>query len=890
MGDSAANRPGRNMESGSPVRKDVRKREMSYHYAGKVHVRGLLRRVWRPRYLALGDDGYLRYHESIPPLFQQDLQHNNPYSMSISNSSSSHEIYSLHNTHRPKTILAILDGTRTIDPYSVVDRHVALPQGVYGFVFRGRPVELHTTDSGRTERGGIASGHNHDAEQGALILPPENPSNDAFSPGSQSSKHSTKAAVVNLVFPKGTERRRTAQKIAKQAVNPDVLSCFGRTPNSFEGGLLSHNSSSSSLMGYEQPLIEEESANNQWGIDSHESMGSYQRVDSSQVCGDLSDDQPPQMERMQTSAQPKSTVQVQVQAASIQSREYLCAVSTAEEAESWVVALRWAAEHRRRIRYERAAPGRNETTTTASVPRGIVAGSEHLEINSKVGGSSVDGINPVDSALGPMSESKAGCDSESGDGSANKDFGGDSKESLTSLLIEQEGWCKTVLEENAEPLFPEEIDEQSTPKEEVAPSDEAESPSRSHPTIVVTKVCTFRPPENVSLGFAAGDQRPNDAISLLPFRWALPGSDLLLQYEIQLLLLRNCKRSENIVRPESVEEHNICKTLPEILDLIRDLIEEFDAGKNGLDGGSPPGRRLLERRSTPKRPKPASAQARVEEYSEESMHLVDDDHSTVADEGSESGDEAFIPEPSALSSPLPTFPDNRGISCWSKPDHRIFRVRSSTYLQDRVKLPSDPAVFHCRGVDVWITDNAERNIARHPSVLGGELHKEDTFVVNFLLPFANLVAYFTIPPIEQMPANVAEVWTRFIRGEQEYRDGKLKLLPVVVDGPWIVKKAVGPGTAPAMIGRDLPLQYYFSEPTATKKGVYEVDVLVMASRIARGILNVVKGHTKSLTIAFAFIIEASEEAHLPETVLCAFQVHCLHLEDCPNLPDCYPDG
>ena len=72
--------------------------------------------------------------------------------------------------------------------------------------------------------------------------------------------------------------------------------------------------------------------------------------------------------------------------------------------------------------------------------------------------------------------------------------------------------------------------------------------------------------------------------------------------------------------------------------------------------------------------------------------------------------------------------------------------------------------------------------------------------------------------------------------------------------------------------------------------MYEVDVLVTASRIARGILNVVKGHTKSLTIAFAFIIEASEESQLPENVLCAFVCHQIHLEDCPHLPDCYPDG
>jgi hypothetical protein len=270
----------------------------------------------------------------------------------------------------------------------------------------------------------------------------------------------------------------------------------------------------------------------------------------------------------------------------------------------------------------------------------------------------------------------------------------------------------------------------------------------------------------------------------------------------------------------------------------------------------------------------------------------DDDHSTVDEErdSEEFDEDILIAEPTSLSSPLPMYPLNLGISCWSKPDHNIFLVRGPTYLADRMKIQSSPAIFECRGVDVWITDNAERHIARHPAVLGGYLDREDTFVMNFLLPFGNFVAYFTIPPLGDMPANIANVWTKFIRGNQQYRDGKLKLLPVVVDGPWIVKKAVGPGTSPAMLGKDLPLQYYFTDPTRHKKGVYEVDVLVTASRFARGILNVVKGHSKSLTIALGFIIEASEEVQLPETVLCACQVHSLHFEDCPNLPDSYPDG
>jgi len=1158
-------------------------------YAGKVHVRGLLRRVWRPRYLALGDDGYLRYHESIPPLFQQDPHHN----------AHSSNMYSIHHTHRPKTILAILDGARTIDPYCLVDRHVALPQGVYGFVFRGRPVELHTTtDSNNTERGVPAAINKSDAEQsGAVIVPPEGNSslvvhdhkNNESSTTSSHAKLATKAAVVNLVFPKGTTRRRTAQKIAKKALNPDVLCGFAR-PNNCGGGSSGSSSSSSLIVGYEQPPVEEESgnddyddeghSNNEWGRDSHEShdtLGSFQTVERSRVSRDLNDSAPhhqsQRKEKMQN-APTKSTIQVQVQSSSIQSREYLCAVSTAEEAESWVVALRWAAEHRRGIRYGNSTK-RNEGINSASFASATLPNTAHTSSRSMIGDAQI--INPGrDQAVEIISEnindnesheckstsnrSSSGTSLENsvGDHSTQKDSGGDSKASLTSLLIEQDGWCKTEKKKKAkdineeswvtsdtflnkappEPLPLSESNTNADADTQGLLSDESTaqvvSPSSpSHPkktpsipggggaTIVVTKASKFRLPQSTLELSDRKGHGTHKNIPWFPFHFPLPGDDLVLHYEIQLLLLRNCKpRNEISVRPESIEERTICKSMHDVLALVRDLMAEFDTGNHGnlseegvehdqstpqrkgrprptllpddtfhllediesnllacLDLGINTGASSLAagKPSSPMIPKGTiaefssamskalasvgiidsvmrklskdriicssrhfqeflclhsthrqssslsttskgraapttvseeadaeqvvrkwladidhpstmskvqlilaislrhklggpmlflmaiwstsrlasilwfmisgtniiisvpietyatlialsfffgnncglSSRTRNNEYlletqsrkghhipsptsvdkpkgdkfSEETMSVVDDDHSTVPEEeGSESDDDTFIMESSTLSSPLPLFPANHGTSCWSKPDHNIFMVRGATYLEDRTKTPSAPAVFQCRGVDVWITDNAERNISRHPSVLGGQLHKEDTFIVNFLLPFSNFVAYFTVPPIEEMPANIADVWCKFVKGDQQYRDRKLKLLPVVVDGPWIVKKAVGPGTSPAMVGRDLPLQYYFTEPTATKKGVYEVDVLVTASRIARGILNVVKGHTKSLSIAFAFIIEASEEAQLPETVLCAFQVHSLHLEDCPNLPDCYPDG
>jgi len=240
-----------------------------------------------------------------------------------------------------------------------------------------------------------------------------------------------------------------------------------------------------------------------------------------------------------------------------------------------------------------------------------------------------------------------------------------------------------------------------------------------------------------------------------------------------------------------------------------------------------------------------------------------------------------------LSSPIPQYPENDGCSCWSEPfNPAIFHVRGSTYLEDRIKVPSGRSPFKCRGVDLWLTDNPQRHIARHPSVLGSKLLEEDTFLVNFLLPFGNFVSYFSVPPLSDFPnKEVANVWSSFVAGDQQYRDARLKLLPVVIDGPWIVKAAVGNGKSPALLGKVIPLQYFFRQPKGTKKGIYEVDVIITASSIAKGILNVVKGHAQSLSIAFALIIEASQAEELPETVLCSFQIHALDLDDCPHLPE-----
>jgi len=155
------------------------------------------------------------------------------------------------------------------------------------------------------------------------------------------------------------------------------------------------------------------------------------------------------------------------------------------------------------------------------------------------------------------------------------------------------------------------------------------------------------------------------------------------------------------------------------------------------------------------------------------------------------------------------------------------------------------------------------DIASHPDVFGGKLSDRKSLVVNFMMPWGNLVSYFDMDGYEK---GTCKAWDRFVSGDQKHRDGRLKLLPVVVEGPWICQRAIGPGNAPAVIGKALPVQYHVREAK-----YFEIDLVVMASSVARGILSIVKSHTKSITIDLAFIIEGAKEDEVRERAKANFR-------------------
>jgi hypothetical protein len=253
-----------------------------------------------------------------------------------------------------------------------------------------------------------------------------------------------------------------------------------------------------------------------------------------------------------------------------------------------------------------------------------------------------------------------------------------------------------------------------------------------------------------------------------------------------------------------------------------------------------------------------------------------------------------------LGSPLPTFPTGAKIgshnNCTSEPDPSDFVVRGPNYLEDRKKFASGEYIFAFRGVDLFLTDSCPAKVGSNPFLFGGKLRAKPTFIVNFRLPWGVLILYYEIPanlvpylrsaeepeydkatvPDMSNLTNPERCVARFLSGTVDYRNDALKIVPVVVDGPWVVKSVVG--GKPALIGKKVPIAYTYQSPQVDKDGTFkelylEADLDVAASSAARGILSVVRSYTQILTINIGFVVEGRNHDELPEQMLTGTRLH-----------------
>jgi hypothetical protein len=170
--------------------------------------------------------------------------------------------------------------------------------------------------------------------------------------------------------------------------------------------------------------------------------------------------------------------------------------------------------------------------------------------------------------------------------------------------------------------------------------------------------------------------------------------------------------------------------------------------------------------------------------------------------------------------------------------------------------------------------------------LGGHLGSAPTLLVRFTFPWGILVLYFEIPsklaPYMRPSPNLSlgslssseRSMAKWLMGDTKYRNERLKLIPYVAEGPWIVRSMVT--GKPCLIGKRLPVSYrYTPRNVASKKeDMLECDLDIgNSSSTAKRIVSVCRRYMSALTVDIGLLIEGNVEDELPEQMFGSIRVH-----------------
>lgn len=120
---------------------------------------------------------------------------------------------------------------------------------------------------------------------------------------------------------------------------------------------------------------------------------------------------------------------------------------------------------------------------------------------------------------------------------------------------------------------------------------------------------------------------------------------------------------------------------------------------------------------------------------------------------------------------------------------------------------------------------------------------------------------------------------QFLDGSDDFRDCRLKIIPRIAEGPWLVKKGVG--CVPAILGKKVK-QLYFRD---VRRNYIEVVADVSSSMIAGRILALVKGAATALTIDLSFTLQGECAEELPESLLGGVRIMQCNLDGLLEIED-----
>jgi hypothetical protein len=140
------------------------------------------------------------------------------------------------------------------------------------------------------------------------------------------------------------------------------------------------------------------------------------------------------------------------------------------------------------------------------------------------------------------------------------------------------------------------------------------------------------------------------------------------------------------------------------------------------------------------------------------------------------------------------------------------------------------------------------------------------FLVNILLPGPPLyhgLYYYAIDDMSSIDGTdgtpSSKLCQKFFFGDSDdFRDKTFKLIPTIVEGNFVVKKAVG--STPAIMGTKLAQHY------VKRDRFFEVILDCGSSSVATGVIRLSLGYAKTLVVDMGFLFEGTDETTLPERI------------------------
>lgn len=136
------------------------------------------------------------------------------------------------------------------------------------------------------------------------------------------------------------------------------------------------------------------------------------------------------------------------------------------------------------------------------------------------------------------------------------------------------------------------------------------------------------------------------------------------------------------------------------------------------------------------------------------------------------------------------------------------------------------------------------------------------FALNLIIsgdPFISIVTYYARQPNTGKHTSFEHLWDKFENGTDEFRNSRLKLIPCIEKGPWIVRRSVG--KRPLIVANALRVQYFKG------RSYLEAVVDTSSDAVANKVTSLCRLHVRAVEIDIGIVLEGQNENELPEALL-----------------------